>query len=100
MNVLLSKMERAGLLSEQDARSAESLVSQGQPVDEAILAAGRVPPEQLLRYLAEEFNVPYVDLETCKPAKEFLAQFPVHILMAHRLLPLSPHISRCFGVFL
>ena len=88
MNLLLSRMERAGLLLEQDARCVEAMVAQGQPMDEALLAAGRVPQERLLRYLAAEFNVPYVDLETSQPAKEFLAKFPARILMAHRLLPL------------
>jgi len=88
VKALLSKMERAGLLSEQDARSVEALISQGQPVDEVLLSAGHVPQEQLLRYLASEFSVPYADLETSPPTKEFLAQFPVRILMAHRLLPL------------
>jgi type II secretion system protein E len=88
VKALLSKMERAGLLSEQDARSVEALISQGQPVDEVLLSAGHIPQEQLLRYLASEFNVSYADLETSPPTKEFLAQFPVRILMAHRLLPL------------
>jgi general secretion pathway protein E/type IV pilus assembly protein PilB len=81
-------MERAGLLSEQDVRTVETLMSQGQPVDEALSAAGRVPQEQLLRYLATEFGVPYADLEASPPAKDFLAQFPARVLMTHRLLPL------------
>jgi general secretion pathway protein E/type IV pilus assembly protein PilB len=88
MNALLTKMEKAGVLTEQDSRSVEALMAQGQPVDEALLASGRAPADQVLRFLATEFSVPYVDLETSRPAKEFLTTFPTRILMAHQLLPL------------
>ena len=88
-NRLLSKMVRAGLLSEQDARAVETLMSQGHTIDEALASTGVAAQEAILRFLAGEFDIPYVDLESNPPAKDFLSQFPVRILMTHRLLPLG-----------
>ncbi|MBM4016945.1 MAG: type II/IV secretion system protein [Planctomycetes bacterium] len=82
-------MRAGGLLDEQAARRVESLVAQGKPLDEALLAASGLPEDQLLRFLSEEFHVPYVDLEQHPPEKEFLTQFPARILLAHGLLPLG-----------
>ncbi len=87
MNPLLVKMQSAGILTDADASSVDSLLQQGQAMDDALLAAKGVSPEKLLRYLAGEFQVAYVDVETNPPDKAFLLQYPIHILMAHRLLP-------------
>ena len=76
------------MLDESTARRVQGLVAEGRPLDEALLAAGGLPEDRLLRYLSEEFHVPYVDLEQHPPEKEFLAQFPARILLEHRLLPL------------
>lgn len=89
MNAMLVKMQTEGLLDEQTARNVEALVVQGKLLDEALLSASGLAEEQLLRYLSKEFRVPYVDLETRSPEKDFLMQFPARILLAHRLLPLS-----------
>ena len=82
-------MQGEGLLGEQAAQDVETLVAQGKSLDEALLTAGGLPEERLLRFLAQEFHVPYVDLETNPPTREFLKQFPARILLAHRLVPLS-----------
>jgi type II secretion system protein E len=89
MNAVLVKMLREGLLAEPAARDVEALATAGAPLDEALLSAGGIEEEALLRYLSAEFGVPYVDLEASPPDKEFLAQFPARILMTHRLLPVS-----------
>jgi len=89
MNVVLANMLREGLLTEQAAGDVEALAAEGRPLDEALLSAGGLDEEVLLRYLAEEFHVPYVDLEASPPDKELLAQFPARILMTHRLVPVS-----------
>ena len=86
---ILARMRQKGLLDEQSSRRVEALVAEGKPLDEALLAAGGLPEDQLLRYLAEEFHVPHVDLEQNPPKKEFLAQFPARILLEHGLLPLG-----------
>ncbi len=88
MNVVLAKMLREGLLTEHAAGNVEALAAAGSPLDEALLQAGGVEEEKLLRYLAGEFQVPYVDLEATPPEKEFLGRFPARILMTHRILPL------------
>jgi len=89
MTTILAKMLREGILDEQTVRRVEVLAAEGTPLDEALLSAGGLQEEKLLRYLSEEFHVPYVDLESCPPDKHFLSQFPARILLAHRLLPLS-----------
>jgi general secretion pathway protein E/type IV pilus assembly protein PilB len=89
MSEILVRMQQAGLLDEPAARRVEGLVAEGKPLDEALLAAGGLPEDQVLRYLSEEFHVPYVDLEQHPPEKEFLTQFPARILLAHGLLPLG-----------
>jgi general secretion pathway protein E/type IV pilus assembly protein PilB len=81
-------MREKGLLDDQAARAVEALTAEGSPLDEALLSASGVPEEKLLRHLAEEFGVPYADLEEFQPDKEFLEQFPARILLTHRLLPL------------
>jgi general secretion pathway protein E/type IV pilus assembly protein PilB len=85
---ILQRMCETGLLSMQSAERVEGLVSEGKPLDEALLAAGGLPEDQMLRWLSEEFHVPYVDLEARAPEKEFLTQFPARVLLEHALLPL------------
>ena len=89
MNAVLAKLVRVGLLTEPAAGDVEGLVAAGSPLDEALFSASGIEEEVLLHFLSTEFQVPYVDLETSPPAKEFLAQFPVRILMTHKLLPIS-----------
>jgi len=89
MNAILIKMRQEDLLDEQAAAAVETLIAQGKPLDEALLAAGGLPEDRLLRYLSDEFHVPCVDLEALQPDRAFLARFPARILLAHRLLPLS-----------
>ena len=88
MNQLLLQMTQEGLLDDEAVRRVEALTAEGAPLDEALLSAAGLPEDQVLRYLAEEFHVPYVDLEAHPPAREFLAQFPARILIERRLLPL------------
>jgi len=89
MNAIIQKMRQEGLLDEQAAGNVEGLLADGKSLDEALLSAGGLAEERLLRYLSDEFHVPYVDLGTFQPDRAFLSQFPARILLAHRLLPLS-----------
>jgi type II secretion system protein E len=89
MNAVLTKLLRVGLLNERAASDVEALVAAGRPLDEALLSASGIEEEVVLRYLSEEFQVPYVDLDLSPPDKAFLDQFPARILMTHKLLPLS-----------
>ena len=89
MNAVLAKLLRVGLLDEQAASDVELLVSTGSPLDQALASAGGVEEEVLLRYLAVEFRVPFLDLDLSPPDKEFLDRFPARILMTHKILPVS-----------
>ena len=89
MEQVLRDMLAEGLLTEMAAQRASALVAGGKPLDEAVLAADGVSEEKLLRYLAKTFDVPYVELETAGPSKEFVAQFPLRLLVQHQILPLE-----------
>ena len=89
MAEILARMRESGLLDEPGAKRVEGLVAEGRPLDEALLAASGLPEDKVLRFLSEEFHVPYVDLEEHPPPKEFLAQFPARLLLEHGLLPLG-----------
>ncbi len=91
MNDILVKMVEEGLLDNQAAERVGALRAEGRPLDEALLAGSGLPEEELLRYLARELRVLYVDIEQCCPTKDFLSQFPARILLKHRLLPLEEH---------
>jgi general secretion pathway protein E/type IV pilus assembly protein PilB len=82
-------MVEQGLLNPAGAQRVREMLAQGRPLEEAVLAADGVSEEALLRYLAQAFDVPYVDLEKNPPAKEFLTKFPVRLLIRHRILPLE-----------
>ncbi len=89
MNAILHKMVGQGLLDDQAARAVDAMTAGGEPLDEALVAGSGLGEEQVLRFLAEEFHVPWADLENHLPDKDFLMKFPARILLAHRLLPLS-----------
>jgi general secretion pathway protein E len=89
MQDIVSQMQRDSLLDGPAAERIRALVDDGTVLDEALLAGSGMAEEELLRYLAREFGVPYVDLERQPPQREFLSQFPAHILLRHNLMPLS-----------
>jgi general secretion pathway protein E/type IV pilus assembly protein PilB len=89
MKDILSKMLDEQLFDAAVADRVRALMGEGKPLDEALLEGSGLPEEKVLRYLAAEFQVPYVDLEQAPPAREFLARFPARILLKHRLLPME-----------
>ena len=89
MNAVLEKMVREEFLPDQAGRAVEALLTAGTPLDEALLSAGGLAEDELLRYLSREFHVPYVELETSPPDRELVGQFPASTLMRHRLMPVS-----------
>jgi len=88
MNGILTSLTRKGLLDDRSARAVESLAAEGGSLDDALLTAGEIPEETLIRHLADEYDVPTVDLEEFRPEAEFVKRFPAGILLTHRLLPL------------
>jgi general secretion pathway protein E/type IV pilus assembly protein PilB len=100
MHEVLQSLCRRGVLTEEAAGQAQRLLSQGAGLDEAVWKAGAAE-DALVLALSQEFGVELANLEQRlespkadavwgpAPTKEFLAQFPTRILMAHALLPLG-----------
>ena len=87
-------MRDRGLLDEASASRARSLLAEGKPLEDAVLSADGLGEEAVLRFLAEAFELPFIDgerLEKSPPGKEFLSTFPARLLMRHRVLPLEEH---------
>src|SRR5688572_26664725 len=82
-------MVNAGLLDEAAARRARASSAEGVPLEEAVLSADGVSEEQLLRFLAEAFDVPFLDLDSLNLTREFLSTFPARLLVQHQLLPIE-----------
>jgi len=89
VNDILPKMCKDGLLEGQAVERVRALCADETPLDEALLAGGGLPEEQLLRYLAGEFNIPYLDPGRLHLTREFTSQFPARVLLRHRLLPVE-----------
>ncbi len=93
MDAIVSMLERDGLLDADMASTVDRAVSAGTPMDEALRTAKGLPEEKVLRFLADYFAVPYVDLETdgakYAPGKDMLGKLPARILVDHRLMPLA-----------
>ena len=95
---ILTRLTQDGVIPAEEAERARARTAQGMPLDEALLAGEGAPEAPLLRALAAEFGVPYADLETEAPSREFLAQFPARVLLEHRLLPLREEEDGAFRV--
>lgn len=90
MKNIVDKFLGEGILDTQTAESVRSLHASGTPLDEALLLRSGIPENNLLRLLADELGIAYVDtLEEKLPAREFLTSFPAHVLLKRGLLPLS-----------
>ncbi|MGB7160858.1 MAG: GspE/PulE family protein [Tepidisphaeraceae bacterium] len=92
MESVITGMREKGLLDEGAASVARALMADGKPLEEAVLAADGLTEEAILRHLAETFEIPYIDaqrLEQSPPPREFLAAFPVRLLLRHRILPIE-----------
>jgi len=86
---LLTNLTDRGLLDAAALQRVEALLAQGRPLDEALVSASGLAEDRVLRLLAEEFDVPYVDLERQQPSRDFLARFPVRLLVDRHLLPVG-----------
>ncbi len=89
MNQLLDKMSRQGMIDAEAVARVGSLHAQGMPLDEALLTAGGLPEDKVLRFLAEQLHLPYLELDGVVPPPELLSQFPARVLLEHKLLPVE-----------
>jgi general secretion pathway protein E/type IV pilus assembly protein PilB len=98
---IVSTLVRNELLDEDAALSAREQLAAGGSIDDALDAALRGTDgrptngqaagaeEKVLRFLAEQFGLPYAELDKAEPPKELLAKFPARILLNQKLLPLA-----------
>jgi general secretion pathway protein E/type IV pilus assembly protein PilB len=77
MNEILAKMVATRQLSAGDARSLS------QPGNALVRSE-----EEVLRWLAKEYGVPYTTLEDVELDRELLSLFPARVLLKEELLPL------------
>lgn len=90
---IIEKMQEEGLLKERETESIKKLIYEGECLEKALISGGSLSEEQILRYLASEFNCPFVELEDHSPSKEFLSQFPARLLLNRQILPIEANGS-------
>ncbi len=104
MQDILTTLTRQGLLDEEAAQAARDHLGTGASLDDALDVAfhgvdgeangvngGQAggSEEKVLRFLAEQFGLPYVELESANPPRELLTKFPARLLLSNKLLPLE-----------
>ena len=92
MNDILSKMVQEGLLDSDAALKVRDVMLAGKSLDDAVREVPGVSEDKILRRLATEYDLPFIDLEKDAdkyiPPKELIARFPARILIDHRLMPI------------
>ncbi len=86
---LIEKMGKEGLLDKNRLASVMSRINEGEPLEKAVLSGNLISEEEVLRFLAREFDYPFIDLKGCSPSKDFLTQFPAKILLKRQIVPLQ-----------
>jgi general secretion pathway protein E/type IV pilus assembly protein PilB len=93
LDAILTKLVSEGLLTAEAADEVNHALGTGVALDDALKSAKGVAEDKVLRFLADYYDVPYVDLEhdgeKYAPPKEMLAKLPARILVDHRLMPLA-----------
>ncbi len=93
MNDILSKLTTEGALTEDAAQHVRDATAGGKSFDDALREAPGASEERVLRFLAQYFEIPYIDLEKDAakyiPAKELITKLPARILIDHHLMPLE-----------
>ena len=87
---LLERMVSAKQLSAMDAEALGRQSREGAK-------KGLQSEEEVLRWLAKEYDVPFTSLEDVEPDKEVLSLFPARMLLKDELLPLR-RVNGCIEV--
>lgn len=91
MKHLINIMQQRGLLDPASAQQAKTLLEQGKDFEQAVLTADGLSEETLLHFLSEVLDLPYIDLESKAPSREFVTRFPIGLLVRHNILPVEEH---------
>lgn len=86
---LIEKMTKEGLLDKDKAAFVKTRINEGECLERAVLSGNSISEEQVLRFLAREFDYPFIDVKGRHPSKDFLSQFPAKILLKRQILPLQ-----------
>ncbi len=89
MSDIIDNLLAGRRLAPEAVARVQAAIAEGMAPDQALVESGVMPEDELLSFLAEEFGVGRVDLESRSPSRDFLAAFPARVLFKHRLLPLS-----------
>lgn len=89
MNHLIDELHRTGLLDAESSQRARTMIATGKAFEDAVLAADGLSEDALLRHLAEQLDIPYVDLDKQAPDKDFLKKFPTRVLVRNTILPIA-----------
>ena len=86
MNDALLILTEAGILDAVGGERVRTL-NKTMALEDAVRQV--VGDDRALRILADHFAIPFVELNDASGSKEFVAQFPVKVLLRHHLLPLQ-----------
>jgi general secretion pathway protein E/type IV pilus assembly protein PilB len=83
-NTLPDWLEKRVTLKQLSAADARSFVRKHAPSGDAAVRS----EEEILRWLAKEYSLPFTTLDDLEPEKEVLSLFPARLLLKGELLPL------------
>jgi len=86
---LIEKMSREGLLDKGRIAPVINRINEGEPLERALVSGNSLSEEEVLRFLAREYDYPFIDLKGRSPSKDFLSQFPAKILLKRQIIPLQ-----------
>ena len=75
MNSIFAKLVEQGLLTPNAAQHAHDALAGGKSLDDALREAPGASEDKMLRFLAVEFDLPFIDLEN-PDVVVFLRSFP------------------------
>jgi len=83
MDHLIASMKDRGMLDEQSAERAQSLLAEGKSVEDAALAADGLGEDAVLKFLAETFELPYVDADRMAAAGGSYGGYMIDWMLGH-----------------
>ena len=93
MNEILAKLMQENVIDSVAGQAASESMQLGKSLDDALREAPGISEEKVLRFLANEFEIPFIDLEKDSeqfiPPKELISKFPARILLDNRLMPIK-----------
>jgi general secretion pathway protein E len=88
-----SLLVRRGLVSEEQMQSAR-LRANGRRVDQILVDNGAVKERDVLRALADELAMDFIDLKDFQVDRGLIHRFPTTAIFRHEVLPLESHNGR------